>query len=363
MQEKLSYTQALILLYIVQAGLVLFRFPQVEAQYFGSNGWSALLICFAASTLNILMVAGIYKLGQGKSVYDILERTIPRVLLFPVYFAVVAVWAMMASLAAKEYIHILKMVAFPTIHSSVFMIVLGLLAYYLYGKGIYSISKAAIVFLFLTVWMTLLLLFFFSDFRWSRLTPFLFREGTDYVKGFFNLYPAFLGYELSLVLFPYSDKKTKLTQAAFMANLYLTLLYVYVSIICFGVFHYNQLKHKLFPVLDLLAAVKFPFMERIENLFYGFFLFANIVTVAVYYWSAVETGLRIVPKMNRKLLGFVLIAAATGVAAIPDTLMETEEWLREIGYAGFVVSFGFPLILLAVLPFQRRKGKSGLEST
>lgn len=361
MQEKLTYVQVVVMLYIVQSGLVLFRFPQLEALYFGTNGWAAMLVGSAVATLNIAIILGVYKLGKGRSVFQILERSIPRALLFPLYASLIAVWSMMASLAAKEYIHILKMVAFPAIHSWVFMVMLGILAYYLYTKGIYNISKSAIVFFFLVIWMTLLLFFFFSDFSWGRMTPFLFREGKDGVRGFFDIYPAFLGYEISLLLFPYCDKKTNVLKAAFMANLYLTALYLYVSIMCFGVFSYAQLKHKLFPVLDLLAAVKFPFMERIENLFYGFFLFANIVTVAVYYWAASQAGARMAPNMSSKLIGFLIIAAATCVALIPDTLMETETWLRWSGYAGFVVAFAFPALLLTVLLCQKERGKPAVE--
>src|SRR5690606_13562818 len=148
---------------------------------------------------------------------------------------------------------------------------ISLLSYYLYVKGIYNITKAAIVFFLLSVWMTLLLFYFYGEFEVARLSPFLFQESNRMAIGFLNIYPSYLGYELVMLMIPYSDGKTKLVNAAFLSSLFAALLYLYVGVICFGVFSLQQLKMSLFPVLDLLAIIKFPFMERIENLFYGFF--------------------------------------------------------------------------------------------
>jgi len=97
-------------------------------------------------------------------------------------------------------------------------------------------------------------------------------------------------------------------------------------------------------------------MERIENLFYGFFLFSNIISAVAYYWAASQAGSRIVPKLNGKLVGFLIILLGGCVSLIPNTLMETEAWLRNAGYAGFCVAFGLPVVLLGFLLVQKRKG-------
>lgn len=358
MSEKLAHSHVIILIYMVQAGLVLFRFPQMEAEYFGTNGWVSLLICFAVAVLNILLLLPVHRMARGRSIFQIMEQAIPRLALIPFYLAMTAVWGMLASLAIKEYVHILKMVSFPTVSPWVFVLTISLLSYYLYVKGIYNITKAAIVFFLLSVWMTLLLFYFYGEFEVARLSPFLFQESNRMAIGFLNIYPSYLGYELVMLMIPYSDGKTKLVKAAFLSSLFAALLYLYVGVICFGVFSLQQLKMSLFPVLDLLAIIKFPFMERIENLFYGFFLFSNIVSATVYYWAASQVGNRIVPKLNGKLIGLVIIASCAFVSLKPDNLMETEEWLRYTGYAGTLLAFGLPIVIIGCL-LVRQKKKGG----
>lgn len=356
MREKLAHIHVVVMIYMVEAGLVLFRFPQLEAEHFGTNGWVSLLICFAAASLNILLLLPVHKMAKGRSIFNIMEHSAPKFLLFPFYLAIAGVWGMTASLASKEYVHILKMVSFPTVAPTTFVTAIGVLAFYLYSKGIYNIAKAAMIFFLLSFWMAFLLFYFLGEFQFARMTPFLFQESNDMLIGFMNIYPSYLGYELVLLMIPYADGKTKLVRAAFQGTFFAALLYLYVGIICFGLFSLQQLKMVPFPVLDLLADIRFPFMERIENLFYGFFLFSNIVTTTVYYWAASQFGRRIAPGWNGKLVGALLIAICAGVSLVPNTLMKTEAWVQTVGYAGICVAIGLPIVVIGFLLLQKRKG-------
>lgn len=125
----------------------------------------------------------------------------------------------------------------------------------------------------MTTWMFLLLLWFFPAFRWERFTPFILQGGHDQVKGGIEVYAAFLGYELSILLFPYVEKTKKSMTAIYVGNGLLSLSYLSLCLICFGFFSLGQLKRLLYPVLDLLAYIQLPFIERLENLLYGFFSF------------------------------------------------------------------------------------------
>lgn len=358
MKEKLAFFHVFIFIHMVQVGLILFRFPQIEAEYFGTNGWASLLICFAAACVNILLSMPIFAAGKGRMIFEIMEQSAPKFMLYPFYLCLIVVWGMLASLTAKEYVHILKMVSFPTVSTMVLVAAIGLVSYYLLSKGIYNIAKAATVFFLLFTWLILLMIYFHQQFQWMRLTPFLFQDSHDMGVGILNVYPAFLGYELTLLLIPYSDRRTKLVKAAYWSTCFAAAEYLFIGIVCFGVFSLTQLKKSLFPVLDLLAYIKFPFMERIENLFYGFFLFSNIISIVAYYWSASQVAGQIMPKLNAKLTGILIIALCAGTSMIPGSLMDTEAWLRKAGYAGIAVAFGLPVILIGFLLVQKGKGGS-----
>lgn len=363
MKEKLAFVHVLILIHMVQIGLILFRFPRLEAIYFGTNGWVSLWICFAAAMIHIALISPIIMLGGGRSPFAIMEQSLPRVILIPLYLILAGVWGMLASLAAKEYVHILKLVSFPTLAHTTLAVTLGLLAFYLLSKGVYNFSKAAMVFFLLSVWLTLILFYFHKEFEFARMTPFLFRDAQHIGIGFLNIYPAFLGYELIMLLAPYAGNRAKLVWAASLSTGFSLIQYTYLGIISFGMFSLDQLRRSIFPMLDLISFVKFPFVERIENLFYGFFLFANIITTVVYYWAASQAAGRIAPKLNPHWTGGLVIAASVGFSLIPATLLDTEKWLQFAGYAAIAAAFGLTLILLGFLLVQKAKGGTAREQT
>lgn len=61
----------------------------------------------------------------------------------------------------KKYVLIFQMLSFPTTNPMVFKLAVDILAFLMITKGIYSISKAATLFFWLSAWMYLLMLWFF----------------------------------------------------------------------------------------------------------------------------------------------------------------------------------------------------------
>lgn len=358
-KEKLSHSHVILLLYMVQTGITLFSLPQIEALYFGTNGWLAVLFAAGIVTANIVVIGLVHRLGQGRSIFDIMEQAVPKWVLSPLYIGLIGVWSMLGCLVAKEYVLILQMMAFPTTNPMLFKVIVDVLILYVITKGIYNIGKTASAFFWLTIWMLLLLLFFVGDFDWKRMTTFILQGGENMRQGMTMMLMAFLGYELSMLLFAYSDDKTKVVSAAFKATVFLTFGYAMLSIIAFGFFSVDQLKNMLFPLLDLMAFVVFPFVERLENLFYGVFLFSILITTAMYLWAAVETGKRIVPRASPKIIAACIVAIAYFVSYFPRTLSEIQAWLMVFGQIELAVAFGLPIFLLLLLAFRMSPRKQG----
>ena len=232
-KEAMSYAHVVILIYMVQTGVTVFSLPRIEAQYFGTNGWLSVLVCFAAVSANIFVIGLVYRLGKGRSIFELMEQALPKWTLSPLYGILICVWSMLGMLVVKEYVLIFQMMAFPTTNPMLLKLVVDLLILYLVTKGIYNIGKAASVFFWLIIWMLLLLLFFFGDFDWSRMTTFVFQGGEDWRQGFIAIMTAFLGFELCMLLFPYSTRKTKIIRATLAGSGLLTFSYLTLSIVSF----------------------------------------------------------------------------------------------------------------------------------
>ncbi|SDX15424.1 GerAB/ArcD/ProY family transporter [Paenibacillus sp. CF384] len=353
--EKLSAFHMTILVFMTQFGVVVFMLPRMLSKTFGTNGWMMMPVYGLIVILNLLLIGFVYKLGKGKSIFDIMEHAIPKLLLMPLYLLLIGVWAMLGCLVAKEYVLIFQMLAFPTTNPMLFKLAMDVLLFWLMIKGLYNISKAATMFFWASIWMLLLVFFFYGEFSFSRLTPFLFKGGTATLVDVVGIYSAFLGYELIMLTFSYTDAKTKILRSSILGSLLTTVFYTYVSLIAFGFLSQKQLNRMLYPLIDLMAYIKFPFIERMENLFYGFFLFTTILTVVMYQWSAKEACRRLFPKWKENIIAGVIVLISYIVSYVPKTLSEVQTWLQLISSLECVVAFVLPLFLLLVLSLTRKK--------
>ncbi|WNR44170.1 GerAB/ArcD/ProY family transporter [Paenibacillus roseipurpureus] len=353
MKEKLGGFHVFILIHMTQVGVGIFALPRVAAEYFGYNGWLMLVVIAAIVAFNLYLIWLVWKMGKGESIFVIFENCLPKWMVYPFYMIIALAWSLSGSLVAKEYVLIFQVTAFPTANPMIFMFVLSLLAYLLIIKGIYAIVKASTVFIFLVLWMAPLGATFINDLKLSRYTHYFLQEGKEHGMGLFNLYSSFLGYELLLLLFPYIQAKTRLFTSAHLANIFSFLMYLSVTLICFGFYSLQQLKLIMFPCIDLLAYIRFPFIERAENGLFSFLVFRVLITIVMYHWAASLTVQRIFKNKKFAQVTLYTMAVTFVVSFMPGVLDEVGKWLSIVTYFDFAFAFGLPIFLIGILSLQR----------
>lgn len=92
-----------------------------------------------------MMIAIIYKLGKGRSMFEIIEVTVPKWVMVPFYLFIIGVWIGLASMIMSAYIYIYKMMFFPALPASLFIMFFIFLSFQLLRGGIYKMAKAIVV--------------------------------------------------------------------------------------------------------------------------------------------------------------------------------------------------------------------------
>ncbi|MEK5479361.1 GerAB/ArcD/ProY family transporter [Paenibacillus sp. FSL R5-0407] len=351
--EKLHRFQIALLIFNTQTGVVLFILPRTVATYFGTNGWIALIFMFLPITLNILLITSVYRLGRGASIFAILKSGIPRFLLFPIYLVMGSGLAMVGCLVIKQYVMIYQLLIFPQTPDIVLKLVVDIIVFLLVTKGIYNISKANVFFVALLITMVPLSFIFMKDFDITRMSSFFFKEGKDFGQGFIKVYGSFMGYELSLFLFPYAEKGKKWLKYIHLGNSMTVLVYLLVTVICYGFFNYKELVHLSFPLLDMFGYLYFPFVERVQNFLYSLFLVSILITGGMYYWSSQAVFTELIPRLPWKWALFFVMASTFIVAFIPKSLIEVEDWFNVLIYLQLGVAIVIPLLALLALLIQK----------
>jgi spore germination protein (amino acid permease) len=362
MSEKLGFFHIIVLTYMIQSGVVLFRLASMLAEYFGSNGWLMVPVFSVVALFNIYLIGLVYKYGKGKSIFEIHEKILPKPLLYPIYMFLAIVWATLGCLVSKQYVLIFQMIAFPTTNPLLFKAALDMLIFLLLIKGLYNITKAATVIFFLTIWMLTTNFYFLPELELARYTSFLFYQRGEMVKGAFETFTAFLGYELAILFFPYVDKSSKLIRGVMYGNIITSIVYLTVTVVSFGFFSYQQLTRMMLPMLDLLAYIKLPFIERMENLLFAFFYLKVLVTSVLFIWAAQQTLMRIFKRTKEKALGFIIVVLGYIAVSFLTTLEEVNTWLTLFSNIEIGIAFGLPIVCLLLIFLAKGKERRQKES-
>ncbi|RFU67691.1 spore gernimation protein [Peribacillus saganii] len=356
MNEKLHSFHLAILIYLIQTGVTLFVLPAELAQNFGTNGWVAVIIGAALVYINIFLIGAVYRLGRGKSFFAIIEDGMPPMLSYTLYLLLTVLWSLIGCITAKQYIMVYQIITFQHTPGSLLKLGYDVLIYTLVIKGIYNIAKASTFIFSITVFLALLFFYFITDIELARYTPFLFKDGDGLLIGIFKTYIAFLGFELSILFFPYINKESKFFTSLIIGNLITTVVYVYTCLIIFGVFGYEYLKELIFPLLDFLSIIRLPIIERLENLLYALFALKVLITSVMFYWAATESAKRIFRNKSDKTLSFILIAFSYFISLIPDSLEQVRNWLDFLTRWEIGVTLFLPVICI-ILILLRSKGR------
>ncbi|MCT2537268.1 spore germination protein [Aquibacillus koreensis] len=360
MKEKIHPFHLGIILYMNQVGIGLFTMPRLVAETYGTNGWIALLGHYFIAAINILLIYLVFKWSKGQSIFESLEKVIPKFLLFPIYLFLIAQWSFLGVILARYYVQILQINNFQTTNAYPFIIIILILTFLLVMKGIYNISKVTTLLFFFVIWIVFLGFWLIPVWDAINFTTFIFKGSSEnLIEGSINLYSSFLGYELILLFLPYLDTKRKNFTGVFFGHSLTLLIYIYTCIMCFGFYSFGQLLETLYPTLVLFEFIEFNFIERIDALVFPFFLSNIIVTTTIYFWSALEVSSRVLPMIKTKWLLIFLMVVATLATLKVDIIRAIEAWIYKLTILEISVAFGLPLLVLLVLFVGKIKNKKG----
>ena len=361
MHEKIHFSQLAIIVYMIQSGITLFSLPRIVAEGFGRNGWLIVFVISCIVLINIYLIVLVYQKGNGKSVFQLLENGLPKIILYPLYLFIIGLFSILAVLVGKSYVILVQTTMFPDVSLNILLILYLLVAWFIIIKGIYNISKITIVFFFLTVWTLFLVWIVTPEFELIRLTPFFLKGDLDIFHKGIEIYAAFLGYEIVLFLIPYVGKEIKFSKAIIAGHLFTTMIYVIVCFISFGFYSFEQLLNTLYPTITATKYIQTPLIERIEHLTFSFFLMKIVITSVFYYWVAIEVIDNIVPaaKKKKNLVSFLLIFFTFLVSLTTEIQREISELFEWLTIPEIIFAFVFPILLLVAIAMQNSTKQKG----
>ncbi|NOV02250.1 GerAB/ArcD/ProY family transporter [Paenibacillus planticolens] len=359
-KEKLNAFHIALLIFMIEIDITIFDLPRIVAENLGTNGWVGLLVLSCAATFNIFLYWIVYKSGNGRSAFQILESSLPKILLYPFYVLIALVWIGLASFIGKNFIFIFQLLYFQSMNPMIIFFVFCIMVYFLLSKNLYNISKANTLFFFLTIWIVGLIFFYFDDWKMIRFTNSFF-QGTTKPPSFHNwveVYKVFVGYELCLFFIPFTNKESKLFKGVFAGHWLATFIQLIIIWISSGFYSFEQLQALLYPLMNMFSYIELPFINRIESVIFPFFLYVNLISTVMFCIAALMTVKQLFPHARPKSIEMVISIIVFLTGFIPQILRKSQELLSLAFHIEIGIAFSMPVLLILVLKFQKWKGRN-----
>ncbi|RUS44624.1 GerAB/ArcD/ProY family transporter [Cohnella sp. AR92] len=364
-KEKLNGFHVALLVYMCEVDVTVFSLPHVLAKNIGTNGWVAIFLLSAVFAFNIFLYQILFRVGEGRSAFELLEGVIPKGILAPFYLTLSIFWIALGAVVGKNFILLYQILAFQTTSPEMIFLLFCLIVYALLSKDIYSIVKAITIFFLLTCSMNLLVPFFFDNWSLVRFTTSFFQgtESGQTIHGWLEASLVFVGFEFILFLFPNFERRQKVFKGIYIGHAFFTFALLLVAIVSFGFFSFQEVQALPYPVINTMEYIELPFINRLENLIFTFFLFANIVSTVTFGYMGQVTLKRIVPKLPDKVLVFAIILLVFAVGCFFRILRQTEAWLERGFYIEMALAFAMPIVLIPIAMVLKRKGKAAAHES
>jgi len=327
-------------------GVGVLTLPRELAEQAGTDGWMVIIISWFLATMASLIIIQIMKKYPNGTILDLLThyfgKWIGRVatIIFALYFALLA-----NVIFIREALFIQAWIL-PRTEVYVLILLLSIPSYQIARKNINILGRYSEFVFFMTLWTIIIYLIPLKYAHWLHLFPVL-KEGwlpilTTVKTSIFS----FLGFEIAFFLYPFLQKKEKASMGVVIANTLSLLAFLMVTIGAFIFYSPDEITIYNEPTIEMLKVLEFKFIERLEIVFFSFYLFVISTTVLPFMFMTVFCTSQLVGKQDysKHLACFLLIEFAV-VVLFPPSFDENTHLQQVIEKAGIILAFAFPLCL------------------
>ncbi|RNB83949.1 hypothetical protein EDM59_15670 [Brevibacillus nitrificans] len=147
---QLKWFHVAIYIYMLEFGVSIFNGDRVAAENIGTNYWVGIILLGLIASLNLFLIALVARKAKGKSVFDIMEASFPKVCLFPLYIVLILFWIFTGSTIGKDYTLLYQILSFPSRNPMLLLLLFMAVIYLIIIQSIYGISR--VITCFFSLW-------------------------------------------------------------------------------------------------------------------------------------------------------------------------------------------------------------------
>ncbi|RAP74773.1 GerAB/ArcD/ProY family transporter [Paenibacillus montanisoli] len=343
-------------LYVSMVGVGVLTFQRTLIEHAGYNAWISVILTGISIHLILWMIYKITSFNRvGQEIITLNHTLFGSVFGHLLNAAVVLYFVYGAFVKFKVYIELIEVWFFTGMNILPLSIVMVLLIYYAVSGGFRSVTG-------LCVWATFLSFasiipqvgLALPYMHPLNLLPLLNHSATDIFLSSKSMVFEFLGFETLLFFYPFIKTPAKSQKWAHMIVMFVTLLYLILLLMALMFFSEGELRHSIWPTIDMISIFEVPLLQRLEYFFISLWFIKTIAGICIYLWVAcrgIKTAFRM--RQRHSLIG-ILIAMVTLNYFIADhrSVERVSELYSTVGFY-FIYAY-IPFMFVCVLISRRR---------
>lgn len=357
--DIISPYQITMIVIMTLIGVGIFFLPYDLANDAGTNSIVILLIGGALNIISMNIIIYLNNRFPGKTLPDYCTEiigVIPTKILTFIYVVYIVSFIGYEARIFNEVIKVFLLFKTP---SEIIIISLILACTYAVRGGVECIGRAMEFFFpLLVIPLILVLIPGIGSVDFSNLLPVFHGLSTKILKTLPNMVLSFSGYELLLFYIGFMKEPKKAHLSANLGMIFVIIVYLILTILCFGMFGTKLLQKTVWPVLAYVRAINLPglFIERLDGVMLGIWVFTVYTTMIALYFVLTYSLSKIFDTKEQKQYALPMVPIIYFIALIPENIGQLEKMTTYLfQYFGSILIFVVPILLL-IISLIRKKG-------
>lgn len=327
--------------------------PRIVFLEAGHDAWISIILAYFYLVMLLLVMLYILRQYENTDILgiqtDIFGSFISKVIgtIYLVYFG----FQLLSNLVT--YIEVINVFVFPDSHPLMLGLMFLLPIIYSVFGGLRVTIGVVFIFTLLTYWLIILFIEPARQLDFLNFLPIMDRSIIDILKGVKATAYSYSGFEMLFFFYPFIQNKEKATKPVIFAATWYTYFLLMNTILAIGFLSPDQLKRRIWPVLNLFKIQTSPIIERLDYVVIAEWIMVVLPKTILIMWCMSYIAKRVyrIPKhISVYLFSFIiliLIPFFTEHFVIQKLIDST----RNISY-GLV--YIYPLILLPLVLWKKR---------
>ncbi|UNK16381.1 spore germination protein [Paenibacillus sp. N3/727] len=355
-EKMLSKLQFFFFIIQAQIGVGVLSIPhELNNNAMGGSGLSVLIAGFVTQMI-IFILWFLLKKYPGLSLFHICLKLCGPVIGRLLIVCYIGHFILLAANILLSTVDVLQSWILLSTPKWVLLGLFSIMALYLAREKLTVLARFYALASFLFVPLIFFVSYGLTQSRVEYMFPLLEAGYMNIVKGAKDATISMYGFEMMLIIFPYtqgSNKQRLMTIS--LANLFVTLFYTFVVVTCVMVFNTEQLRLIPEPVIYLMKSLNFYVFDRADVLFLPIWAITLVCSI-VSYCYAPSIGLTVLFKRsNHKNFAPYVIIVSYIIALFPITPIAIHQLDRAAEYSAYLFIVGIPFVMMILSLFVKRK--------